>query len=45
MGLGLTMTREDTPSPLRRLGLALRGLRLDAGLTGQQLAGRAGCRG
>jgi len=36
------MTREGTPSPLRRLGLALRGLRLDAGLTGQQLAGRAG---
>src|SRR5262249_22299547 len=28
--------------PLRRLGLALRGLRLDAGLTGQQLADRAG---
>jgi len=36
------MTREGTPSELRRLGLALRGLRLDAGLTGQQLAGRAG---
>jgi transcriptional regulator with XRE-family HTH domain len=27
---------------MRRLGLALRGLRLDAGLTGQQLAGLAG---
>lgn len=36
------MTSETTPSRLRRLGLALRGLRLDAGLTGQQLAERAG---
>ncbi len=34
------MSRDVTSSPLRRLGLALRGLRLDAGLTGQQLADR-----
>jgi transcriptional regulator with XRE-family HTH domain len=36
------MTGEGTPGPLRRLGLALRGLRLDAGLSGQQLAASAG---
>jgi transcriptional regulator with XRE-family HTH domain len=36
------MTAPDTPAPLRRLGLALRGLRLDAGLTGHQLAARSG---
>ncbi|HEX9536656.1 MAG TPA: helix-turn-helix transcriptional regulator [Streptosporangiaceae bacterium] len=36
------MTSGHVPQPLRRLGLALRGLRLDAGLTGQQLAGQAG---
>src|SRR5215472_13198937 len=36
------MSAAATPAPVRRLGLALRGLRLDAGLTGQQLAGRAG---
>ena len=36
------MTREGMPSPRRRLGLALRGLRLDSGMTGQQLAERAG---
>jgi transcriptional regulator with XRE-family HTH domain len=36
------MTSSTTPLPLRRLGLALRGLRLDAGLTGQQLAQQAG---
>lgn len=36
------MTGIATPGPLRRLGLALRGLRLDAGLTGQQLAERTG---
>jgi transcriptional regulator with XRE-family HTH domain len=36
------MSEEPAPAPLRRLGLALRGLRLDAGLTGQQLADRAG---
>lgn len=32
------MTSGDIPRPLRRLGLALRGLRLDARLTGNQLA-------
>jgi transcriptional regulator with XRE-family HTH domain len=32
------MTQGNVPQPLRRLGLALRGLRLDAELTGQQLA-------
>jgi transcriptional regulator with XRE-family HTH domain len=36
------MTSGDVTQPVRRLGLALRGLRLDAGLTGQQLAERAG---
>lgn len=36
------MTSDSGFQPLRRLGLALRGLRLDAGLTGQQLAERAG---
>jgi transcriptional regulator with XRE-family HTH domain len=36
------MTTGHVPQPLRRLGLALRGLRLDAGLTGQQLAEQAG---
>src|SRR5208282_2701091 len=36
------MTANSAPPPFRRLGLALRGLRLDAGLTGQQLADRAG---
>jgi transcriptional regulator with XRE-family HTH domain len=33
---------ESAPAPLRRLGLALRGLRLDAGLTGHQLAALSG---
>ncbi len=36
------MTQGNIPQPLRRLGLALRGLRLDAGLTGHQLAQRIG---
>lgn len=36
------MTPEAAPAPLRRLGLALRGLRLDAGLTGHQLAALTG---
>lgn len=36
------MTSGNTSPPLRHLGLALRGLRLDAGLTGQQLAEQAG---
>ena len=36
------MTSGNVPQPLRRLGLALRGLRLDAGLTGQQLAEQSG---
>ncbi|MGQ0778178.1 MAG: helix-turn-helix domain-containing protein [Pseudonocardiales bacterium] len=36
------MTVEKVPPQLRRLGLALRGLRRDAGLTGQQLAERVG---
>jgi transcriptional regulator with XRE-family HTH domain len=36
------VTSGNPPEPLRRLGLALRGLRLDAGLTGHHLAGRAG---
>lgn len=36
------MTSEKVPPQLRRLGLALRGLRRDAGLTGQQLAERVG---
>lgn len=36
------MTPGHVPEPRRRLGLALRGLRLDSGLTGQQLADRAG---
>ncbi len=36
------MTQGNVPQPLRRLGLALRGLRLDAGLTGHQLAQRIG---
>jgi transcriptional regulator with XRE-family HTH domain len=36
------MNSSTTPLPLRRLGLALRGLRLDAGLTGQQLAQQTG---
>jgi transcriptional regulator with XRE-family HTH domain len=36
------MTSGHVPQPLRRLGLALRGLRRDAGLTGQQLAEQAG---
>lgn len=36
------MTSSQVPQQLRRLGLALRGLRLDAGLTGHQLAEQAG---
>lgn len=36
------MTSGNVPEPLRRLGLALRGLRLDAGMTGHQLAAQAG---
>jgi transcriptional regulator with XRE-family HTH domain len=36
------MTAATPPAPLRRLGLALRGLRLDAALTGHQLAERTG---
>ena len=36
------MTASHVPQPLRRLGLALRGLRLDVGLTGQQLAEQTG---
>jgi len=36
------MTADNVPESLRRLGLALRGRRLDAGLTGQQLAERTG---
>jgi len=36
------MTSGHIPQPLRRLGLALRGLRRDAGLTGQQVAEQAG---
>jgi transcriptional regulator with XRE-family HTH domain len=36
------MTSGNVAQPLRRLGLALRGIRLDAGLTGQQLAEQAG---
>jgi len=36
------MMQGNIPQPLRRLGLALRGLRLDAGLTGHQLAQRIG---
>lgn len=36
------MTSGKVPPQLRRLGLALRGLRLDTGLTGQQLAERVG---
>jgi transcriptional regulator with XRE-family HTH domain len=36
------VTGEAAPAPLRRLGLALRGLRLDAGLTGHQLAALTG---
>ncbi len=36
------MTSGNIPQPLRRLGLALRGLRLDAGLTGHELAEQAG---
>jgi transcriptional regulator with XRE-family HTH domain len=36
------MTAGIPPAPLRRLGLALRGLRLDAGLTGHQVAVRTG---
>lgn len=36
------MTLEKVPPQLRRLGLELRGLRRDAGLTGQQLADRVG---
>ncbi|MGH3906989.1 MAG: helix-turn-helix domain-containing protein, partial [Pseudonocardiaceae bacterium] len=36
------MTLEKVPPQLRRLGLELRGLRRDAGLTGQQLAERVG---
>ncbi len=36
------MTTGSVPQELRRLGLALRGLRLDVGLTGQQLAEQVG---
>jgi transcriptional regulator with XRE-family HTH domain len=36
------MTSGSVPAPLRRLGLELRGLRLDAGLTGHELAERVG---
>jgi transcriptional regulator with XRE-family HTH domain len=36
------MTSSQIPQQRRRLGLALRGLRLDAGLSGQQLAVRTG---
>jgi DNA-binding XRE family transcriptional regulator len=36
------VTGEAAPAPLRHLGLALRGLRLDAGLTGHQLAALTG---
>jgi transcriptional regulator with XRE-family HTH domain len=36
------MTSGQIPQPLRRLGLVLRGLRLDADLTGRQLAAHTG---
>lgn len=36
------MTADNVPESLRRLGLTLRGRRLDVGLTGQQLAERTG---